>query len=325
MAAFARSGALVRLGDCQLFEVYLRPSSEPDEILERIVMSERTREVRVRDVVFGGSRPFGFIAGPCVIEDEETTLRIASRLEALTGELGIPFVFKASYDKANRTSAQSFRGPGLEAGLRILWRVKRECGCPVLSDVHSVDEIGPASEVLDVIQIPALLCRQTSLIQQAARRGLPLNIKKGQFMAPWDMRHVVEKAAAVGNENVLLTERGTIFGYNNLVVDFRGLEVMRSLGYPVVFDATHSVQLPGGFGSASSGERQFVAPLIRAAMAVGVDGLFLEVHENPDEAKCDGPTMLPLNSLREILQEAKELDQFVRMGQRRQHWSTRQM
>jgi len=280
-------------------------------------MTTKTREVHVRDAVFGGGRPFALIAGPCVIEDEEMTLRIASRLEALTADLDIPYVFKASYNKANRTAASSFRGVGLEQGLRILWRVKRECGCAVLSDVHSVEEVAPASEVLDVLQIPAFLCRQTSLVQEAARRGLPLNIKKGQFLAPWDIRNVIEKATEVGNENVLVTERGTCFGYNNLVSDFRALPIMRTFGWPVVFDATHSVQLPGGQGAASAGEREFVAPLIRAAMAVGVDGLFLEVHEAPDEAKCDGSNMLALDSLREILEEAKQIDCIAKQREQR--------
>jgi len=275
-------------------------------------MAPLTNEVRVRDVVFGAGKPFALIAGPCVIEDEESLLRTAARLEALTAKLGVPFVFKSSYDKANRSSASSFRGIGHEEGLRALWKVKRECGCPVISDVHSIEEVAPASEVLDAIQIPALLSRQTSLIQEAAARGLPINIKKGQFMAPWDVKNVIEKVREVGNNNVLVTERGTCFGYNNLVTDFRALPAMREIGYPVVFDATHSVQLPGGLGNASGGQREFVFPLIRAAVAVGVDGLFLEVHEAPDEAKCDGPNMLSLDALHGILEEAKELDQIAK-------------
>jgi len=279
-------------------------------------MIPTTRAVQIRDVQAGGGRPFVLIAGPCVIEDEEMLLRTASRLEALTAELDIPFIFKASYDKANRSSAASFRGLGLEAGLRALWKVKRECGCAVLSDVHSVEEVAPAAEVLDVLQIPAFLCRQTSLVQAAAQRGLPINIKKGQFLAPWDVQNIIDKAVAVGNDRVLITERGTCFGYNNLVNDFRGLTIMRGLGWPVIFDATHSVQLPGGLGKASGGQREFVAPLARAALAAGVDGLFLEVHETPDEAPCDGPNMLPLDELRELLEEAKELDAIAKRRER---------
>ena len=278
------------------------------------MIDSTTREVRIRDAAFGGGHLFSLIAGPCVIEDEETVLNIARRLEQITAELSIPFVFKSSYDKANRSSIASYRGPGIERGLEILWKVKRECGCPVLSDVHSVEEINAAAEVLDAIQIPAFLCRQTDLVVAAAKTGKPVNIKKGQFLSPGDMANIVEKAASTGNEQILLTERGTTFGYNNLVVDFRALPQMRALGYPVIFDATHAVQLPGGRGTSTGGQREFIAPLVRAAMAAGCDGLFLEVHDEPDKALSDAASMLALADLPDLLRQAKELDQFVKRG-----------
>jgi 2-dehydro-3-deoxyphosphooctonate aldolase (KDO 8-P synthase) len=250
------------------------------------------------------------IAGPCVIEDAGLTLEIAHTLKQYASELSLPLIFKASYDKANRTSLSSFRGPGLKAGLEILARVKGEVGLPVLADVHQVMEVAPAAEVLDVLQIPAFLCRQTDLVVAAAASGKPLNIKKGQFMAPWDMAPVVEKARSSGNSQILLTERGGSYGYNNLVVDFRSLAIMRGLGCPVVLDVTHSVQLPGGQGTCSGGQREFVPLLARAGVAAGVDGIFLEVHPEPDKALCDGPNSLPLANIPTLWQELKALHEF---------------
>jgi 2-dehydro-3-deoxyphosphooctonate aldolase (KDO 8-P synthase) len=234
-------------------------------------------------------------------------LEVAFTLKEYAQEIKVPLIFKASFDKANRTAASSFRGPGLQQGLEILSLVKEEVGLPVISDVHEVQQVSLAAQVLDVIQIPAFLCRQTDLIQTAARTGKPLNLKKGQFLAPWDMMQAVSKATQAGNSALLLTERGTQFGYNNLVVDFRSLPIMRSFGFPVVMDVTHSVQLPGGQGSCSGGDRQFVPYLARAAVAVGVDALFMEVHPDPDKALCDGPNSLPLAVLPELWQELLEL------------------
>lgn len=246
-------------------------------------------------------KPLFLISGPCVIEDEDVTLRIATRLKELTDRLGIPFTFKASYDKANRTSISSFRGPGMQAGLKILDKVKQSIGVPVLSDVHRIQEVAPAAEVLDVIQIPAFLCRQTDLILEIAKTGKPVNVKKGQFLAPWDMVNIIEKIRSVSGVQPFVTERGVMFGYNNLVVDFRGIEIMQQTGCPVVFDATHSVQLPGGAGTRSGGQREFAPVLARAAVAAGADGVFLEVHEDPDNALCDGPNSLPLAQLPDLL------------------------
>jgi 2-dehydro-3-deoxyphosphooctonate aldolase (KDO 8-P synthase) len=271
-------------------------------------------EVGIGDLVFGGGRPLVLIAGPCVLEDEATTLRMARRLQDISRQLGLGLVFKGSFDKANRTSVTAFRGPGLEEGLRILGRVKQELGLPVLSDVHEQSQLGPAAEVLDIIQIPAFLCRQTDLLLAAGRTGRIINVKKGQFMAPWDMANVVAKIASTGNRQVLLTERGSSFGYNNLVVDMRSLAIMRKTGCPVVFDATHAVQLPGGAGSSSGGQREFVGDLSRAAVAVGLDALFWEVHENPDQARCDGPNSLPLDRLTGMLQEVLAIDAIVKKG-----------
>lgn len=245
--------------------------------------------------------PFFLIAGPCVIEDEAVTLRIANRLKAMTDPLGIPLTFKASYDKANRTAITSFRGPGLTDGLRILARVKETVGLPLLSDVHRISEVAPAAEVLDVIQIPAFLCRQTDLILAVARTGKPVNIKKGQFLAPWDIANIIDKIRSVSSVEPMITERGVMFGYNNLVVDFRGIQIMQRTGCPVIFDATHSVQLPGGAGTRSGGQREFAPVLARAAVAAGADGIFLEVHEDPDKALCDGPNALPLDQLPSLL------------------------
>ncbi len=251
------------------------------------------------------------IAGPCVIEDATLTLEIARTLKQYAAELFLPLIFKASYDKANRTSCSSFRGPGLKAGLEILARVKGEVGLPVLADVHRVSEVAPAAKILDVLQIPAFLCRQTDLVVTAAATGKPLNIKKGQFMAPWDMAPVVEKARSSGNSQILLTERGGSFGYNNLVVDFRSLAIMRGLGCPVVLDVTHSVQLPGGQGTCSGGQREFVPLLARAGVAAGVDGIFLEVHPEPDKARCDGPNSLPLQEVLPLWRTLKALHALV--------------
>ncbi len=270
------------------------------------------RQVPVKDITFGGSLPFVLIAGPCVIESEAATLEAAARLKEITTKLGIPFIFKSSYDKANRSSARSYRGPGLKEGLRILSRVGREFNLPLLSDVHRFEELGPASEVLDVLQIPAFLCRQTDFLVEAGRTNRVVNIKKGQFLAPWDIKNAVEKVASTGNEKILITERGVSFGYNNLIADMRALPIMRALGYPVVFDATHAVQLPGAGGTASSGDRQYVPHLTRAAMAVGVDALFLEVHACPDKALCDGPNMLSLDELPALLRQAQQIDRIVK-------------
>ena len=271
-----------------------------------------TREITIGSVRIGGTNPLVLIAGPCVIESESATLETAERLKKITADLGVPFILKSSYDKANRSSVRSYRGPGLHEGLKVLARVKRELDLPLLSDIHRFEEIAPAAEVLDVIQIPAFLSRQTDLLVEVAKTGRVVNIKKGQFLAPWDIKNAIEKAESTGNRNILITERGVSFGYNNLIVDFRSLPMMRGLGYPVVFDATHSVQLPGGAGTASSGDRQYVAPLTRAAVAVGVDALFMEVHACPDKALCDGPNMMSLDELPDLLRQAQEIDRIVK-------------
>ncbi|MBI5483836.1 MAG: 3-deoxy-8-phosphooctulonate synthase [Deltaproteobacteria bacterium] len=271
-----------------------------------------TREIITGSVKLGANRPLVLIAGPCVIENEAATLRHAERLMAICNGLSIPLIFKASYDKANRTSISAFRGPGLKEGLRILRKVKDALGVPVLSDIHSIEQITPAAEVLDILQIPAFLCRQTDLLIAAAKSGRIINVKKGQFLAPWDMKNVAGKISASGNENIILTERGASFGYNNLVVDMRSFPVMRATGYPVVFDATHSVQLPGGQGDSSGGQREFVEYLSRAAVATGIDGIFMEVHEDPDKALCDGPNSIPLGELPALLKMLKQLDSVVK-------------
>ena len=262
----------------------------------------------------GARQPFFLIAGPCVIESEDHAFDVAGRLREVTSALEIPFIFKASYDKANRTSIRSFRGPGLSRGLEILARIRRELGLAVTSDVHEVGQVGPAAEVLDLIQIPAFLCRQTDLIVAAAATGRPVNIKKGQFLAPGDLAHAVEKARSTGNRDLLVTERGTSFGYNNLVVDFRSLPLLRDLGVPVVFDATHSVQLPGAAGGSSSGESAFIPHLARAAVAVGIDGLFLEVHPEPKRALSDGANALQIDLLRDMLTHLRRLDVLTKEG-----------
>ncbi len=265
--------------------------------------------VRIGGVRIGGGQPLALIGGPCAIESEKHALMTAERIAAIAAARGVPFIYKSSYDKANRSSITGYRGPGLAEGLRILRKVRDTLGVPVLSDVHQVSEVGPAAEILDVLQIPAFLCRQTDLILAAARTGRPVNVKKGQFLAPADMKNVVDKILSVGNRSILLTERGTSFGYQNLVVDMRGLPDMRALGCPVVFDATHSVQLPGGAGDRSGGERKYVPALARAAVAVGIDALFMEMHEDPDRTLpdgrplSDGPNMLRIDDLPRLLDE----------------------
>ena len=269
--------------------------------------------VRVGGITIGAGAPLVLIGGPCAIESEKHAVMVAERLKAITEAARVPFIYKSSYDKANRSSINSYRGPGLKEGLRILRQVKEVTGLPVLSDVHDVSEVSPAAEVLDVLQVPAFLCRQTDLLLACGRTGKPVNVKKGQFVAPRDMGNAVEKILSTGNTSIILTERGTSFGYNNLVVDYRGLAIMRELGYPVVFDATHSVQLPGGLGNRSGGERQYVPLLARAAVAVGVDALFMEMHEEPDRTLpdgrplSDGPNMLRLDDLPRLLGELQAI------------------
>jgi 2-dehydro-3-deoxyphosphooctonate aldolase (KDO 8-P synthase) len=269
-------------------------------------------QVNINGLRIGRPDSFVLIAGPCVIEDEKTTFEIASFLKNLTEKLDIPFIFKASYDKANRTSIDSYRGPGIEKGLSTLSRIRETLHIPVISDVHQVNEISSASQVLDIIQIPAFLCRQTDLIIEASKTGKPLNIKKGQFLAPWDMKHVVEKAKTTGNHRILLTERGAMFGYNNLVTDFRSIKLMQEIGCPVIFDATHSVQLPGGAGKASSGQREFAPLLAKAAIAAGADGIFLEVHKEPDKALSDGANSLKLDVLENLLIQLKAIESALK-------------
>ncbi len=271
-----------------------------------------TKEIRFKNIILGGNNPVVLIAGPCVIESEDSTREAAIRLKRITTDLGMPFVFKSSFDKANRSSMKSFRGPGLKEGLDILGRIGKDLGIPILSDVHRFEEIGPAAEVLDILQIPAFLCRQTDFVIEVAKTGRIVNIKKGQFLAPWDIKNAAEKAASTGNDKIFITERGVSFGYNNLVADMRSLPIIRGFGYPAVFDATHSVQLPGAGGFASSGDRQFVPHLTRAAAAVGIDGLFMEVHSCPDEALCDGPNMLSLDELPSLLKQVQEIDRIAK-------------
>ena len=265
-------------------------------------------EVTITDhIKIGGKNPLILIAGPCVIETENKTLWLAQELKTISEKLKIPFIFKASYDKANRTSINSYRGPGLKEGLRILAKVKKKLSVPILSDVHQPAEISQAEKVLDIIQIPAFLCRQTDLIVKVARTGKPINIKKGQFLSPYEIGPITKKITTCNNPHVLLTERGTTFGYNNLVVDMRSLVIMRRFGFPIIFDATHSVQLPGGEGAASGGEREFIPYLTMAATAVGVDGVYLEVHDNPEKALCDGPNSLKISELAPLLKKIKKI------------------
>lgn len=271
-----------------------------------------TRSIEVGPHYIGGQNPLVLIAGPCVIESEKIAMEIAEKLKRITGDLHVPFIFKASYDKANRTSIKSFRGPGLNDGLKILQKIKTELDLPILSDVHKEEEIDPAAEVLDILQIPAFLCRQTDLLVKAAQTGKPINVKKGQFLAPWDMKNVVVKLEESGNTNILLTERGATFGYNNLVVDMRSLVLMREHGYPVIFDATHSLQQPGGQGTTSGGQSEMVPDLARGAVAVGCDALFMEIHTDPSKALSDGPNMLKIDLLPELLEQLVTLDQVVK-------------
>ena len=270
------------------------------------------KEVSVGPIAVGGKKPFVLIAGPCVLESEALSRKTAEELTVLTRSLSIPFIFKSSYDKANRSSLKSFRGPGLEKGLAILGRLKHDLGIPVLSDVHRFEEVSAASQVLDALQIPAFLCRQTDFVLAVARTGKAVNVKKGQFLAPWDVRNIIEKIQETGNHSILLTERGTSFGYQNLVADMRSLVIMREMGYPVVFDVTHSLQLPGGQGTSSGGQREFIAALARAAVAVGIDALFMEVHPNPAEALCDGPNSQPLGELKPLLEQLLTIDRNVK-------------
>jgi len=271
-----------------------------------------TRSIAAGPLSIGGQNPLALIAGPCVIESEKIAMEIAKKLKRITTDLHVPFIFKASYDKANRTSIKSFRGPGLNDGLKILQKIKTELDLPVLSDVHKEEEIDPAAEVLDILQIPAFLCRQTDLLVKAAQTGKPINVKKGQFLAPWDMKNVVVKLEESGNSNILLTERGATFGYNNLVVDMRSLVLMREHGYPVIFDATHSLQQPGGQGTTSGGQSEMVPDLARGAVAVGCDALFMEIHTDPSKALSDGPNMLQIDLLPELLEQLVILDQVVK-------------
>lgn len=260
----------------------------------------------------GLDQPFFLIAGPCVIESEELALQTAAQLKQICLQLEIPFVYKSSFDKANRSSSQSFRGPGLEQGLQILQKVKTEIGVPVLTDVHEDTPLSEVASVVDILQTPAFLCRQTNFIQNVARQGLPVNIKKGQFLSPWDMKNVVDKATETGNQQIMVCERGVSFGYNNLVSDMRSLAVMRNTGAPVVFDATHSVQLPGGQGTSSGGQREFVPVLARAAVAAGVSGLFMETHPDPQKALSDGPNAWPLAQMASLLKVLKTIDQTIK-------------
>ena len=270
------------------------------------------KTVQIKDITVGGGKGLFVLAGPCVIEDYDRTLAIGKRAKEICERLGVPYIFKASFDKANRSSFSSFRGPGLEEGLKMLASIKKELNVPVVSDIHSIEQIEPAAEVLDILQIPAFLCRQTDLVYGAAKIGKCVNVKKGQFMAPKDMENVLNKMKETGNENLMLTERGFSFGYNNLVVDMRSFPIMRSFDYPVIFDATHSVQLPGGAGTKSSGNREFVPNLARAAVASGVDGLFFEVHDNPEEALSDGPNMLYLDQFEAVLRDLVAIDKIVK-------------
>ena len=265
-------------------------------------------QIKVGNINIGGSNPLVLIAGPCVIESETNCLETAKRIKEITTKLHIPFIFKSSFDKANRLSLDSYRGPGLKKGLDILKKVKEKLKVPVLSDVHCQKEIEEAKKVLDIIQIPAFLCRQNDIVVGVARTGKVINIKKGQFLAPWDILPIIKKIESTGNKKIIITERGFCFGYNNLVSDLRSLEIMRGFGYPVIYDATHSIQLPGGKGASSSGQREFVAGLSRAAVAFGCDGLFLEVHTNPDKALCDGPNMISLLELEKLLKQVKKIE-----------------
>ena len=274
-----------------------------------------TKVVKVGEIAIGGNSPLTVIAGPCVIESKDAALRHAAALKQRADRVGVPYIFKSSYDKANRSSVNSFRGPGLQKGLEILSQVKQEIGVPILTDVHEIEQVALVREVADVLQIPAFLCRQTDFVLAVAGSGKVVNVKKGQFLAPWDMRTVVEKILSTGNDQVLVTERGASFGYNNLVSDMRSLVVLRELGYPVIFDATHSLQLPGGLGSSSGGERKYIPALARAGVAAGIDALFMEVHEDPARALSDGPNSLQLENFESLLRVIKQLDELVKRSE----------
>jgi 2-dehydro-3-deoxyphosphooctonate aldolase (KDO 8-P synthase) len=271
-----------------------------------------TREIRIGHVRLGGSAPLVLIAGPCVIESEAHAMRMGESIAKIAGELKVPYIFKASYDKANRSSLSSYRGPGIAEGLRVLRKIKEQFKLPILTDIHDVSQVGPAAEVADALQVPAFLSRQTDLLLAAGQSGRAVNLKKGQFLAPWEMGNAVEKVASTGNKDIFLTERGTSFGYQNLVVDMRTFPILRKLGYPVVFDVTHSVQLPGGEGKSSGGQPEFIEPLARAGVAIGVDGIFLEVHDNPPAALSDGTNALPLGQLHALLSRLTELGAITR-------------
>jgi 2-dehydro-3-deoxyphosphooctonate aldolase (KDO 8-P synthase) len=270
------------------------------------------KRIKISKFIIGDNKKFVLIAGPCVLENEKSAMDTARYLKRLTAKLDIPFIFKASYDKANRTSIKSYRGPGAKKGLAILEKIKGELDVPVLSDVHRFEEINAAANVLDVVQVPAFLCRQTDFIAEIAKKAGVINIKKGQFLAPWDMVNVIDKARKAGNENIMITERGVSFGYNNLVFDVRSIPILRDMGYPVIFDATHSVQLPGGEGTSSGGQRDMVKYLARAAVAAGVDGIFFEVHRDPEKALCDGANSLYLNELEILLTMLKKIDSLIK-------------
>lgn len=272
---------------------------------------EKVKSVTIGNQTVGGDGKLFVMAGPCVIEDPDRILKIGQEMKRICEKLGVTYIFKASYDKANRSSYKSFRGPGLTEGLKILKEIKKELQVPVISDVHSVEQVEPAADVLDVLQIPAFLCRQTDLLEAAAKTGKCVSVKKGQFMAPSDMKNVLEKMSHLGNENLMLTERGFSLGYHNLVVDMRSFPIMRSFGYPVVFDATHSVQLPGGAGTSSSGQRQYIGNLARAAAGAGIDGVFMEVHDNPAEALCDGPNMLYVSQVEAVLRDMIAINEIT--------------
>lgn len=274
-----------------------------------------TREITIGSVIIGGNKPIALIAGPCVIESRDICFEIAECTKAVCEKLGIGYIFKASFDKANRMSIDSFRGPGIEKGLDVLAEIKSKLGLPVLTDVHEVWQVEKVAEVADIMQVPAFLCRQTDLVLAAANTGKPVNFKKAQFMSPAEMKPVADKAVSTGNGGIMLTERGSSFGYGNLVVDMRGLVVMREFGYPVVFDATHSVQRPGGLGTASGGDPQYVPYLVRAACAVGIDALFIETHPNPSKALSDAATMIPLETLESVLAQAKAVDAIAKSNQ----------
>ncbi|HEX6768157.1 MAG TPA: 3-deoxy-8-phosphooctulonate synthase [Candidatus Binatia bacterium] len=271
-----------------------------------------TKLIKINNVLIGGDGPLAVIAGPCVIESKDSALRHAAALKERADRVGVPYIFKSSYDKANRSSVNSYRGLGLEKGLAILAEVKQKIGVPVLTDVHEIDQVAAVKDVADILQIPAFLCRQTDFVVAVAQSGKVVNVKKGQFLAPWDMRNVIDKILSAGNERILVTERGASFGYNNLVSDMRSLVVMREMGYPVVFDATHSLQLPGGLGNASGGERKYISALSRAGVATGIDALFMEVHENPEQALSDGPNSLALANFEALIRKVKEIDALVK-------------